>query len=204
MIPPLASAIPPLPSAVQQKAVVEDASVSLVVEEYKSCRELIKLNIDIIEKSEIYAIGAVAATSVYCLTLTSELVQRAACCVPFFISIAGSFRFYGIDSTIEKINNYLEIVESKYLYIGWTKSYRAQNRKRTLKWSRYAIWIILVLYSILFGVYVFYNAPLIPSAQATVASQASSPPATAPFQVTAPSVPQAPGATATLPSKKSN
>jgi RNase P/RNase MRP subunit p29 len=33
----------------------------LLIEEYKSCRELIGRNIDIIEKTEVYAVGAAGA-----------------------------------------------------------------------------------------------------------------------------------------------
>lgn len=156
------------------------------MEEYKACRDLIKTNIDIIEKSEVYAVGAAAAAAVYCLSSTTELVQKAACWLPLVIAIAGAARFIGIDSTISKINNHLVSIEKRYPEIGWTGSYRTQNKWKVLKLSRYAIWLILAGCGVGFGLYVWRNAPLsLPPAVATTpASLATAtvapPPKTAP------------------------
>ena len=145
---------------------------TLLVEEYKACRDLIKTNIDIIEKSEVYAIGAASAAAVYCLSATMELVQRAACWLPLVIAIAGALRFLGIDSTIGKLNNYLVSIEKRYPEIGWTGSYRDQNNWKVLKFSRYAIWLTLVGCGLGFGLYVWRNAPM--SSPAAVVSTSPS------------------------------
>lgn len=179
----------PAPSA--QAAQSKPLGETLLVEEYKSCRDLIKTNIDIIEKSEVYAVGAAAAAAVYCLSSTTELVQKAACWLPLVIAIIGGLRFVGIDATISKINNYLVSIEKMYPEIGWTRSYRLQNEWKVLKLSRYSIWLILADCGMSFGLYVWRNAPLSPAATpaaapAPLVSSPVPPLPTAPLQAPAP------------------
>lgn len=55
----------------------ESIDDKLLVEEYKSCRDLIGRNIDIIEKSEVYGVGATAAIAVFCLCpLRNSCLER--------------------------------------------------------------------------------------------------------------------------------
>ena len=132
----------------------------LLVEEYKSCRELIAKNIDIIEKTEVYAVGASAAIFVFSLSATVRAVAIAAAWLPLVIAILGVVRFYGLDDTIDKINNHLVVLEKKYHAINWTTFYREHNKKKVLKKTRYGIWIMLIIVSLLFGAYMSFEAPL--------------------------------------------
>jgi hypothetical protein len=136
-----------------------DIAVKLLIEEYKSCRDLIAKNIDIIEKTEFYAVGSSAAVAVFSISQTERLICLTASYLPLAIAILGLLRFLGIDSTIRKINNYLIDVEKRYKsQIGWTHSYRAQNTFKSLKYSRYAIWIILLGLSVIF-IHIAYLKP---------------------------------------------
>ncbi|RVD58878.1 hypothetical protein EN866_19440 [Mesorhizobium sp. M2D.F.Ca.ET.223.01.1.1] len=131
----------------------------LLIEEYKSCRELIGRNIDIIEKSEVYAIGACAAIFVFVLGVSDPLLYRIAAWLPLVVSILGLIRYIGIDSTIHKINDYLEKVEAEYTCIGWTTFYRAANTDKILKKSRYSFWGGLILVSLVGGALNQYVKP---------------------------------------------
>jgi hypothetical protein len=57
----------------------------LLVEEYKSCRDLLKTNIDIMEKSEIFVVGAAAASAAFCLSSKNETVVLLSSWLPFGI-----------------------------------------------------------------------------------------------------------------------
>jgi len=142
------------------QTVAKNVEGSLVIEEYKSCRELLSKNIDIIEKTEVYAVGAAAAASAFCLSSTVDAVARFSCWLPLAISVLGLVRFVGIDATIGKINNYLVSIETKYPVISWTQSYRQQNTIKVLKGSRYIIWVVLILCSIAFGIYIAIHGAL--------------------------------------------
>jgi hypothetical protein len=132
----------------------KDVQGDLVVEEYKSCRELLSKNIDIIEKTEVYAAGAAAAASAFCLSSTVDAVAKSSCWLPLIVSVLGLVRFVGIDATIGKINNHLVSMENTYPAISWTKSYRQQNKIKVLKASRYIIWVALIGCSLAFGCYI--------------------------------------------------
>jgi hypothetical protein len=131
----------------------------LLIEEYKSCRDLIARNIDIIERTEVYAVGAAAASATFSLAATDSLLSDATCWIPLAISLLGLIRYIGIDSTIHKINNYLEEVERKYPLLGWTRSYRKQNKWKILKATRYVIWGVSVAASIGFAGYTLVVRP---------------------------------------------
>jgi hypothetical protein len=132
----------------------------LLVEEYKSCRDLIGKNIDIIEKTEVYALGAIACIFVFSLSSTERIVSVAAAWLPMVISFLGLVRFIGLDNTIDKINLYLISVEQKYGSINWTTFHKAANTKKVLKKTRYCFWITLPIVSFPFGLYMTCNAPL--------------------------------------------
>src|SRR5271170_2257343 len=61
----------------------------LLVEEYKSCRELILKNIDIMEKNEVYATGACAAIFVFSLQTSDHLVSKITAWLPLLIAALG-------------------------------------------------------------------------------------------------------------------
>lgn len=133
----------------------DDKSTPLEVEEYKACRDLISKNIDIIEKSEIYAVGAAAASAAFALSNPIPLVRETAAYLPAFIAIFGFVRYLGIDKTMHIIHDYIETIEVKYPKIGWVGFYRIKNTERWLKGSRYGIWSLLFLLGILF-IHVIY------------------------------------------------
>lgn len=123
----------------------------LLIEEYKSCRELIKTNIEIIEKSEIYAVGAVGAIAVFSISSSIEVVAKVSAWIPLAIALLGLVRFIGVDSTIDKINNYLVQVETQHPKLQWTSFYRASNKHKLLKKTRYAIWVVLIILGVILG-----------------------------------------------------
>jgi hypothetical protein len=132
----------------------------LLVEEYKSCRDLIIKNIDIIEKTEVYAVGASAAIFVFSLSATARTVGVLSAWLPLVIAILGFMRFLGLDDTIDKINNHLVNLEKKHKSINWTTFYREHNKKKFLKKTRYSIWFLLMIVSTGFGVYMTLEAPI--------------------------------------------
>ena len=151
----------------------ETLNEKLLIEEYKSCRDLIGKNIDIIEKTEIYAVGASAGLFVFSLSSTVKTVAVASAWLPLLIAALGIVRFWGLDDTIDKINNYLVTLEKKYSSINWTTFYRAHNKKKVLKMTRYGIWIFLMIVSIGFGTYMSCNAPLSTPPNSTTGAPAS-------------------------------
>jgi hypothetical protein len=141
---------------------VPDHSVDdqLLVEEYKSCRDLIAKNIDIMEKTEVYAVGASAAIIVFSLSATVRAVGVVSAWLPLVIAILGFVRFLGLDDTIDKINNHLIELERKYASINWTTFYREHNKKKVLKKTRYGIWFALMIVSLVFAFYMTFEAPV--------------------------------------------
>ncbi len=116
----------------------DDLAEKLGVEEYKSCRDLISKNIDIVEKTEVYAIGAAAASAAFCLThLKDTVVRDASAILPLAVSVVGLLRYVGVDRTISKINRYLRLVELRHKrHIGWSRYYKRVNKIKWLKGSR--------------------------------------------------------------------
>lgn len=137
----------------------ESVGQKLLIEEYKSCRDLIKTNIEIIEKSEVYAVGAVGAIVVFSISSSVEMVAKVSAWIPSIIAGLGLVRFYGVDSTIDKINSYLVTIETTYPEIQWTTFYRTHNKRKVLKGTRYAIWIVLLGLGIGLGGLTAYKGP---------------------------------------------
>ena len=154
----------------------EPLKENLLIEEYKSCRELIAKNIDIMEKTEVYAVAASAALFVFSLSATVKTVAIASAWLPLIIAILGFMRFYGLDDTIDKINSYFIELEKKFGSIRWTTFYREKNKKKVLKKTRYSIWIVLLIVGFGFGIYMSCNAPLsAPSVGAATQLQPTAP-----------------------------
>jgi len=130
----------------------------LVEEEYKLCRGLIVENIQIIEKTEVYAVGAAAATMAFCATQSGRLLVSLACWLPLIISLLGAVRFWGVDVTIGRINDYLERMEVAHPELGWTTFYRL-SRPRALKSSRLIFWAILIGVSLIFAAVTVTHGP---------------------------------------------
>jgi hypothetical protein len=93
----------------------------LLIEEYKSCRELILKNIDIMERNEVYATGACAAIFVFSLQAGNYLVSIISVWLPPIIAFLGYLRFRGLDDVIDKINGYLIKVEAAHEPLNWTR-----------------------------------------------------------------------------------
>lgn len=138
----------------------ESTQEKLLIEEYKSCRELIAKNIDIIERTEVYAVAAAAALFVFSLSATNKTIAVVSAWMPLVVAILGLMRFRGIDDTIDKINSYFIKLEGRYATIGWTTFYREKNKKKELKRTRYGIWFDMIAVSIVFGTYMSCTAPI--------------------------------------------
>jgi hypothetical protein len=151
----------------------DDIAEQLLIEEYKSCRELIAKNIDIIEKTEVGAVAACAAIFVFSLSASTRAVAIVSAWLPLVIAILGFLRFYGLDDTIDKINSRFVELEKIYKLIHWTTFYREKNKKKVLKRTRYAIWFVLMLVSLGFGTYMLCNAPLVGVSGAPVAKNSN-------------------------------
>jgi hypothetical protein len=145
---------------------------SLLLEEYKSCRDLLKTNIDIMEKSEIFVVGAAAAAAAFCLSSKNETVVLLSSYLPLALSVLGLIRFLGLNSVIGTINNYIEGVEKNHKAINWTTYYR-NKRGRMLFLSRWAFWILLVGGSLAFAYFVYRMGPGSLAAQAHAATHSS-------------------------------
>ena len=92
----------------------------LLIEEYKSCRDLILKNIDIMQKNEVYATGACAAIFVFSLQAQDHVVAVVAAWLPPVITLLGWLRSYGLDDVIDKINGHLIELEAAYPPLKWT------------------------------------------------------------------------------------
>jgi hypothetical protein len=122
-----------------------DVNNGLLIEEYKSCRELILKNIDIMEKNEVFVTGACAAIFVFSLQSSDHVVATITSWLPPVITALGWLRFYGLDNVIDKINGRLIEIESAHPPLHWTTYYRAHNKPKILKRTRHALWIVLGL-----------------------------------------------------------
>lgn len=150
-----------IPQKKQSEVILDDETVrNLIIEEYKNCRELIKINIEIIEKNEIYATGAAAAVAVFCISSTNKTVVQFSCWLPLIIAMLGAIRFYGVDIAIRQLNNYIVEIEGRYRQLGWTTSYRKQNRYKILKFTRLLYWLVLCSCSGAFALYLFLSGPI--------------------------------------------
>ena len=132
----------------------------LLVEEYKSCRELIKKNIEIIESNEIYIVGASGASAIFYLTSSADTAAYVAAWLPLVLSLVGFLRYTGLDQTIHTIDDYLVSLETKFPALGYTSYYRQHPHGTSLRWSRRAVWIILIIFSTAFGTYIAAHGPV--------------------------------------------
>lgn len=130
-------------------------SDALVEEEYKFCHQLLVENISILEKTEVYATGAVAASMVFSLAASDPSVAVGSALVPVLISGLGLIRWRGLDSVIGTLNDYLAANGPPN---GWTAYYR-QNRAPFLKRSRVLIWILLNIVSAAFAILIALHGP---------------------------------------------
>jgi hypothetical protein len=78
----------------------------------------------------------------------------------------GLIRFFGLNSVIGTLNDYIEDVEKDHKLINWTTYYR-KNRGRMLFLSKCAFWLILVGGGLAFACFVHRVGPAALAAQAT-------------------------------------
>ena len=117
--------------------------------EYEFCQKLLIENISILEKTEVYATGAIAAAFAFSVSAQEPFVAYISATIPIFVALIGYLRWRGLDSTIKTINDYLEILGAGLPNGGWTKYYRA-NRSLELRRSRKWIWSLLITLSAMF------------------------------------------------------
>jgi hypothetical protein len=96
-------------------------------------------------------VGAVGAIAVFSLSSSVAIVATVSAWIPLAVALLGIVRFYGIDSTIDSINNYLMSIETSHPKIQWTTFYREHNKNKILKKTRYAIWVALIVLGIVLG-----------------------------------------------------
>jgi hypothetical protein len=138
---------------------MSDVKDGLLIEEYKSCRELILKNIDIMEKNEVYATRACAALFVFSLQSADHIVSVATAWLPVIITVLGFLRFYGLDDVIDKINGHLVELETKHPPQNWTKYYRANNSSKVLKRTRQDFWLALFATTLAGAIYLTVRCP---------------------------------------------
>ena len=130
----------------------------LVLEEYKNCRQQILEDIKWMDQLEIYCFGAVAAIYVFILTQKQPVLIKVLMFLPFAIAMVGAVRTWALDKTIGTLNDYLEQIEKKHPEIGFTAFYRA-NRSPVMKASRYMVWPVLPIVTLVFGLVVLICGP---------------------------------------------
>lgn len=130
---------------------MEEVKDNLVVEEYKYVRDMIKTNIDIMEKNESLILVSMAAIYGFFLkdfNFDSGIFQISSA-IPLFLSIIGFIRYNALNEVIGIYNNYINKLEEKYPdSIGWTRFYRAEKlsqNKKLLKDSRDTLWWALMI-----------------------------------------------------------
>ena len=126
--------------------------------EYEFCQRLLIENISILEKTEVYATGAIAATFAFSASAQEPFVAKISATIPIYIAIIGYLRWRGLDSTIKTINDYLEVLGAHLPDGGWTKYYRA-NRGPELRRSRMIIWSLLITLTIMFFNFTMFLGP---------------------------------------------
>lgn len=129
----------------------------LVIEEYKSCRELIGRNIEIIERNEIYVVGACAVIVVFTIDKGSNLLTLGAAWLPLVLARVGRTRYEALDSTIGIINNYIKIQERSYRSIGYSTYYEVHNPSHQLGKARLKVWTMLTRAMLIFALYKSYT-----------------------------------------------
>ncbi|MDN3592403.1 hypothetical protein [Methylobacterium adhaesivum] len=128
----------------------------LVIEEYKSCRELIGRNIEIIERNEVYVIGACAVIIIFTIDKGNNLLTFCAAWLPLVLAYVGLRRYQALDSTIDLIDKYIEKQENTYKVIGYTSYYANRNPTHQLGKARLKVWTILIRAMIAFALYKSY------------------------------------------------
>ncbi len=131
---------------------IDKPSADLVVEEYKACRALISQNITIMEQTETYAVGAVAASASFTIGMNAHLLAIFSAWIPLMITGFGHRRFRALQQTIRRIDRYIQDrVEKSWPVIGYTSYYRSEN-DHSLSASRDGLWTTMRRCSIAFGI----------------------------------------------------
>ncbi|WP_311276826.1 hypothetical protein [Methylobacterium sp. WCS2018Hpa-22] len=151
---------------------IEVAFNEVEIEEYKSCRDLISRHIDMIEKNEIYVIGAVAASAVFALAAETKQVAIAAGFITILISLIGWARYHGLRSTIAVVDEYIKEKEGRSESLGFTQYY-LKHKSGALGKSRETVWYILLGFALFFAFFVGGTAPLVKKGCGEVPGQTS-------------------------------
>jgi hypothetical protein len=100
--------------------------VHLGAEEYQHCRELMLENIRAMDRNEIYTLGAVAVTTGFSLSSTSDAVAFGSAFIPLALTWIARLRYIGLGNFVRSINDYLREMEFLNPSIGWTTFQRAR------------------------------------------------------------------------------
>ncbi|EPR22798.1 hypothetical protein L905_13520 [Agrobacterium sp. TS43] len=123
----------------------------LAIEEYKYVRDMLKTNIDIMEKNESLILLAMAAVYGFLIKdLKFEFGHATlSLIVPFALSLFGYLRYRALDRVIGVHNDYLQGIEARHpVFLGWTQFYRKEKEKKStetsLRSSRDLFWRSLI------------------------------------------------------------
>jgi hypothetical protein len=133
-----------------------DTEKDLVIEEYKACRELIGRNIEIIERNEVYVVGACAVVMVFAIDKGENILTIIIPFLPLVLAIIGLKRYVALDATISRIDKYIKKQESKYKIIGYTHHYESSDPNPRLGNARRSVWHVLILATSVFALYKTY------------------------------------------------
>ena len=92
----------------------QEIGKALAIEEYKAIRELIKMNINIMERSETYVAGAVGAIALFAFSAKQYDVTFASSALPTWLTILGYSRYRALNKIIDIHNDYLEQIEIRH------------------------------------------------------------------------------------------
>ena len=137
---------------------VAGADKDLVIEEYRACRDLIGRNIEIIERNEVYVVGACAVVFVFSIDKGDNLLTLITAFLPLALALIGRKRYIALDETISTINKYLIIQETRYGAISYSSYYEGHKKRHNLGNACRSVWTILIWASLIFAAYKIYVA----------------------------------------------
>ena len=110
-------------SADLTKSEMQSPEKELIVEEYKACRDLIGRNIEIVERNEVYIVGACAAIFAFSTEKGNSLLTFGAAWLPLVLAFIGKVRYDALHLTISKIDDYLRDRETHFKVISFSHFY---------------------------------------------------------------------------------
>lgn len=126
---------------------------SLIIEEYKSCRDAIIKNIEIMEKFEIYCVSAIAISLSFSISISISILKNnhnlydISTITPFAISVFGLIKYMSLDNAIGIYNKYLRSTEDQISTIDLSTFFKKNNDNNfiNLRFVHYVFWLFLIV-----------------------------------------------------------